>query len=46
MKYQIRDGINENIVDKNLSYQQALMYIDSSVGKYYIMEPMKEDDQN
>lgn len=44
MKFQIRDG-NGNIVDKNLSYEAALLYIDNSVGKYYIMEPMKEDDQ-
>lgn len=44
MKFQIRDG-NGNIVDKNLSYEAALLYIDSSVGKYYIMEPMKEDDK-
>lgn len=44
MRFQIRDG-NGNIVDKNLSYEAALLYIDSSIGKYYIMEPMKEDDQ-
>lgn len=44
MKFQIRDG-NGNIVDKNLSYEDALLYIDSSAGKHYIMEPMKEDDQ-
>lgn len=44
MRFQIRDG-NGNIVDKNLSYEAALLYIDSSVGKYYIMEQMKEDDQ-
>ncbi len=45
MKFQIRDR-NGNIVDRNLSYESALMYIDCSVGKYYIMEPMGEDDQN
>lgn len=45
MKYQIREGASGDIVDKDLSYQAALMYIDSAVGKYYIMEPMKEDDQ-
>lgn len=44
MKFQIRDG-NGNVVDRNLSYEAAMLYIDSSVGKYYIMEPMKEDDQ-
>lgn len=45
MKFQIRDR-NGNIVDRNLSYESALMYVDCSVGKYYIMEPMGEDDQN
>lgn len=44
MKFQIRDG-NGNIIDKNLSYEEAWLYIDSSAGKCYIMEPMKEDDQ-
>lgn len=44
MKFQIRDG-NGNIIDKNLSYEDAWLYIDSSAGKCYIMEPMKEDDQ-
>lgn len=43
MKFQIKDQ-HGNIVDENLSYEQALMYIDNSVGKYYIMEKMKEDD--
>ena len=42
--FQIRDG-NGNIVDRNLSYEAAMLYIDSSVGKYYIMELMKEDAQ-
>lgn len=41
--FQIKDG-NGNIVDRNLSYENALLYIDSSVGKYYIMEPMKKED--
>lgn len=45
MKFQIRDG-NGNIIDRNLSYEAAMLYIDSSVGKYYIMELMKEADQN
>lgn len=44
MKFQIRD-LYGNIVDKNLSYSAALLYIDSSVGKYYIMEQMKESDE-
>ena len=43
MKFQIRDS-NGNIIDKNLSYEAALMYIDSSVGKYYVMEQMKGRD--
>lgn len=34
MKFQIRDG-NGNVVDRNLSYEAAMLYIDSSVGKYY-----------
>lgn len=44
MRYQIinRRG---NVVDRNLSYDEALMYIDSTVGKFYTMKPMK-DDQN
>lgn len=45
MRYQIRDVNKGVIVDQNLSYEAALMYIDSTVGKYYVMEPMKEDDQ-
>lgn len=44
MKFQIRDR-NGNVVDKNLSYEDAWLYIDSSAGKSYIMEPMKGDDQ-
>ena len=41
----IRDE-NGNIVDRNLSYEAALLYIDSSVGKYYVMEPMKKEDDH
>lgn len=44
MKFQIKDE-NGNIVDRNLSYEAAMLYIDSSVGRYYIMEPIKEVDQ-
>ena len=44
MKYRIRDA-KKNVVDQNLSYEEALMYVDNSVGDGYIMEPMKEDDQ-
>ena len=39
-RFQIRDQNSGNIVDKDLSYQEALMYIDNAVGKYYIMESM------
>ena len=42
--FQIRDK-NGNIVDRNLSYEDAMVYIDSSVRKYYIMEPMKKEDE-
>ena len=45
MMFQIIDG-NGNIVDRNLSYEDALLYIDSSVGKYYVMEPMKKEDDH
>lgn len=45
MMFQIRDG-NGNIVDRNLSYEAALLYIDSSVGKHYVMEPMKKEDDH
>lgn len=44
MKFQIKDE-NGNIVDRNLSYEAAMLYVDSSVGKYYVMELMKEADQ-
>lgn len=44
MKFQIKDG-SGNIIDRNLSYEAAMLYIDSSVGKYYVMESMKEDVQ-
>lgn len=44
MMFQIRDK-NGNIVDRNLSYEDAMVYIDSSVGRYYIMEPMKKEDE-
>lgn len=43
MSFQIIDN-NGNVIDKDLSYEAALMYIDSAVGKYYIMRPMKEED--
>lgn len=43
MKFQIKDR-NGNIVERELSYEAALLYIDSSVGKYYVMEAMKKED--
>lgn len=43
-KFQIKD-INGNIVDKSLSYEAALLFIDNSIGKYYVMEPMKEQEE-
>lgn len=46
MKFQIKDNVTRNIVDKNLSYEQALFWIDNEVVGRYIMEPMKEEDQN
>lgn len=43
MKFQVID-YKGDVVDRNLSYQAALMYIDNHESMYYIMEPMKEDD--
>lgn len=43
MKFQIIDE-NGNVVDKNLSYEDAMVYIDNSVEQYYIVEPMEEGD--
>lgn len=43
MKFQIIDE-NGNVVDRNLSYEDAMVYIDCSVDQHYIMEPMKGDD--
>lgn len=45
MKFQIRDR-KGNIIDQNLSYEEALMWTDQSFGNRFTMEPMKEDDQN
>lgn len=36
MRFQIIDN-NGDVIDKDLSYESALMYIDNVVGKYYIM---------
>lgn len=45
MTFKVKDE-NGNIIDKHLSYEHALLYVDSSTGRRYTMEPMKEDDQN
>lgn len=42
-KFQIRDD-NNNVVDRDLSFEEALMWIDNSIGSY-IMEPMKEKER-
>lgn len=44
MTFQIRDKKGD-IVDKDLSYEEALMWIDQQFGNCFIMEPMKEDDR-
>lgn len=41
-KFQIKDR-DGNIIDKDLSYEKALLYIDNSIGKWYTMEIMKEE---
>lgn len=43
MKYQIRDN-KGNIIDQNLSYDEALMWVDQTFGNCFTMELMKEDD--
>lgn len=44
MNYQIIDRTTNNVVDQDLSHDEALLWVDSSIGSRYIMEPMKEDD--
>lgn len=45
-RYQLRDVNRGDIIDQNLSYEEALKYIDNSIlGFYYIMEPMKKDSE-
>lgn len=39
--YRILDPITTDVVDRGLTYQQALLWVDNSVGKYYVIE--KED---
>lgn len=43
MVFNIKDQ-HGNVVERGITYQEALMYIDSNVGKYYVMEPVKEDE--
>lgn len=46
MRYQIRDINQGIIVDQNLSYEEALVWIDTIyLHSNYIMEPMKEVDR-
>lgn len=45
MKYQIKDG-KGNVVDRSLSYEDALMWTDQPFGNRFKMETMKEEDQN
>ena len=43
MRYQIL--LHGLVVDQNLSYEEALMYLEDPImGSYYVMEPMKESD--
>lgn len=44
-EYQIKNEEGD-IIDKNLSFEEAILYIDGTHGKRYIMQPMKESDQN
>lgn len=44
MKFQVKDRRGA-VVDKGLTYEEALMWTESS-GNQYRMERMKEDDQN
>lgn len=42
-RFQIRDWETGDIVDRNLSYESGLLWLDHTNGHRYIMEPMKED---
>lgn len=44
-KYQVRDN-KGNIVDKNLSYEEARMWSECPFGNRFKIEKMKESDQN
>lgn len=43
LRFQIRDCSTRNIVDRDLTFEQALIWLDNSVAMRYAMEPMKED---
>lgn len=45
MKYQIKDN-QDNVVDQNLSYEEALLWTDQPFGNRFTMELMEENDQN
>lgn len=45
MEFQICDR-KGNIIDQNLSYEEALMWTDQPFGNRFTIEPMKEDNQN
>lgn len=40
MRFQIVDG-HGNVVDRNLTYEEAVLWIDQTDGDSYAMEPMK-----
>lgn len=44
VRFQIIDKCG-NVVDQNLSYDEALMWIDQPFGNRFTMEVMKEDEQ-
>lgn len=49
MRFQIIDN-HGNVVDQDLTYEEALMWVDSHETNYlfnsYSIRPMKESDQN
>lgn len=40
--YQIKEKSTGYIVDKNLTYDEALIWVDNIIGDSYIMEVMKK----
>lgn len=43
-KYRVINNQDGNVIDQNLTYEQALLW--TEVSTIYTMEPMEEDDQN